>query len=259
MNDGLYSIRMRASRDGLHISGAERIVREAEIERVTAELTSRARGHERGVPDSITITVDSLAGREVQKLKALPVADKQFKTVGDGRLFSVSELVKAGVSDAAAGVALELLTKPSLSGGNMSGAIVVDAVTGSMHDIESSHGIRARAMDYDENFLPELEHTLERHGLNRTHLKEALVLATKVANAPGAVAELCISDDPGYITGYVASLKFGYIRITPLKEMGETVGGRVFFVDGPLFDKDGYLKYLRETPVLVEGPFNVRK
>ena len=35
----------------------------------------------------------------------------------------------------------------------------------------------------------------------------SIVLATKVSAHPATVAELCWSDDPEYITGYVASRK----------------------------------------------------
>jgi 6-carboxyhexanoate--CoA ligase len=36
-------------------------------------------------------------------------------------------------------------------------------------------------------------------------VKEAPVLATKVSAHPATIAELCWSDDPEYITGYVTS------------------------------------------------------
>ncbi|MDI5789105.1 6-carboxyhexanoate--CoA ligase [Bacillus licheniformis] len=36
-------------------------------------------------------------------------------------------------------------------------------------------------------------------------LKEALAIASKVCEHPAVIAELCWSDDPDYITGYVAA------------------------------------------------------
>jgi 6-carboxyhexanoate--CoA ligase len=249
---------MRASRNGLHISGAERIVREGEIECVTAELIGRAKGHGRGVPDAIRITVNSLEGLEPLRRTALPVTDIKFNSPDEGQEHAVSELVKAGVSEDAARHALgSLINGPSPSGGNMRGAMLVDAATGTRLEHDPGRGIRARAMDYDAHFLPELMHVLDAHGLSNTRIREALSLATKAAHAPSALAELCISDNPGYLTGYVSSLKNGYVRMTPLKGEGDITGGRAFFVDGKTFDMDRYIKYLRETPVLVEGPFKI--
>jgi 6-carboxyhexanoate--CoA ligase len=60
-------------------------------------------------------------------------------------------------------------------------------------------------------------------------VKEALMLATKVSAHPATVAELCWSDDPEYITGYVASKKQGYQRIMKLKEYAHE-GSRIPFV-----------------------------
>ena len=54
-------------------------------------------------------------------------------------------------------------------------------------------------------------------------------MASKVASAVGVVAELCWSDDPEYVSFYVASAKYGYKRIPVLKEYGNPIGGRVFF------------------------------
>jgi 6-carboxyhexanoate--CoA ligase len=84
-----------------------------------------------------------------------------------------------------------------------------------------------------------------------SRVKEALVLATKVIEHPATVAELCWSDDPEYITGYVASKKLGYQRITKLKEYGDERGCRIFFVNG-LTDLPAYIHYLEKQPVFVE-------
>jgi len=80
-------------------------------------------------------------------------------------------------------------------------------------------------------------------------VREALVLASKVAAGSGIVAELCWSDDPEYTTGYVAS-GHGYIRIPHCKPLGNTVGGRIFFVN-PLADLSMLENYLQHQPVLV--------
>jgi 6-carboxyhexanoate--CoA ligase len=90
---------------------------------------------------------------------------------------------------------------------------------------------------------------LAKKGLANDHVREAMILATKVAAAQGMVAELCWSDDPEYTAGYVASGK-GYFRFPHLKEYGNPVGGRVFFVD-PAVDIEALTDYLEKQPVLV--------
>ena len=42
-------------------------------------------------------------------------------------------------------------------------------------------------------------------GYTDNHVQEALVLASKVLSAPNVVGELCWSDDPNYIIGYVSA------------------------------------------------------
>ncbi|CAM5620838.1 6-carboxyhexanoate--CoA ligase [Lysinibacillus sphaericus] len=67
-------------------------------------------------------------------------------------------------------------------------------------------------------------------GMFKIPTGKALALATKVANSPYTIAELCWSDDPEYVTGYVSNHEIGYVRITPLKREGCESGGRIFFV-----------------------------
>jgi 6-carboxyhexanoate--CoA ligase len=254
MNDPLYSIRMRASREGTHISGAERIVSYDNVGQTADQLATRAMRHERGRPDSITISSDALDQRDIITLPPLKVRTFELHSVQDARDFAVSELEKAGVSWAAALNALDHITNGASSCGvNMRGAMIVDAASGKRLEPDVARGVRARAVDYDAAFLPVLTEALVSRGIDRTHLREALALATKVANAPNAVAELCISDDPSYVTGYVASLFRGYARLTPLKDTGCPMGGRAFFVDTNGFFIDEYISYMRETPVLING------
>jgi 6-carboxyhexanoate--CoA ligase len=85
----------------------------------------------------------------------------------------------------------------------------------------------------------------------KNHRKEALCLASKVAGCPFIVAELCMSDDPDYTTGYFASRERGYIRLTAIKEKGDPRGGRIFLFDGSQEDVLSCMRYLEETPVLV--------
>ena len=90
------------------------------------------------------------------------------------------------------------------------------------------------------------------HGHNAPEIVEAIVLATKVANAPGMVAEFCVSDDPNYVTGYVASKELGYVRIMKMKEMGDENGGRIFLFDSRKAKAEECIEYLQKKKVLVE-------
>lgn len=249
MDKKLFSIRMRASKGDTHISGAERIVREGDVNDTVSELISRASTHERGIPTNINIAIDSLEGREIMTLPPLPVRSIEAADVSSGREMAVAELVSTGVSITAAMAAMAAIT----AGNAMHGAIIMDSLSGDRLETDSAKGIRARAVDHDETFIPALYRELELAGLGNSRLKDALALATKVAGAPGAVAEICISDDPGYVTGYVASPEYGYVRITPLKPKGDLAGGRVFFVDIDNFNLEAYTAYLREMPVMVCG------
>lgn len=85
----------------------------------------------------------------------------------------------------------------------------------------------------------------------KNHFSEALALATKVVNAPGILAELCISDDPNYIIGYVASKEDGYIRISKLKEKGSDKGARIFLYDGDIDKLEETINYLEKKKVLI--------
>ena len=51
--------------------------------------------------------------------------------------------------------------------------------------------------------------------------------------------------------GYVGSKAFGYGRITVMKDIGDPIGGRVFFV-APGTDVAAYKEYMENRVVLVE-------
>ena len=254
----LFSVRMRASRGGTHTSGAERIVPDDEIETAAASLISRAMTHENGAPEEIKITVESLAGKEILRLRPLRVIIPQAPALHVSHEIAISELVKAGVSEEAAKIALEaIISGASPAGGNMRGAMLVDATTGERLEPDGERGIRARAVDWAKEAETHISPAENELACTTPHFREALALATKAANAPEAVAELCISDDPHYTTGYVASRAFGYCRIASMKETGCRFGGRAFFVHKKNLDIDEYIGYMRKTPVLVNGNVEV--
>ncbi len=104
--------------------------------------------------------------------------------------------------------ALNLLSNGAAPLGlNMRGAMIIDAVSGERLEPDHERGIRASRFDWTDEALDTMTKKLAAIGLTHFRTHEALALATKVAHAPGIIAELCWSDDPDYTAGYVASLK----------------------------------------------------
>ncbi|MBQ6246773.1 MAG: 8-amino-7-oxononanoate synthase [Kiritimatiellae bacterium] len=238
MSDGrLFSVKMRASRGGDHVSGAERIVAAQAAPETAAALVRRALSHAKGEPDFIGVKV--VQTKDVLRVKALPVATEEAATPREGLGIAARLLREAGVARADEVVAMMAGADP------MRGAMLVDVDTLERLEPDRARGVRATCMDAAgaQGRLP---------ASAKNHYAEAIVLASKVAAAPGIVAELCISDDPGYVTGYVASRTIGYRRITCMKELGDARGGRIFLCRGIAGDPAETIRFLEETPVLVE-------
>ena len=72
-----------------------------------------------------------------------------------------------------------------------------------------------------------------------------------MASLSSVRAEICWSDDPDYVAGYVASRHGGYVRFPHMKERGDPLGGRIYFVDAHSFDLVADEGYLESHPVLV--------
>ncbi|MBR0056192.1 MAG: 6-carboxyhexanoate--CoA ligase, partial [Kiritimatiellae bacterium] len=235
MSDGrLFSVKMRASRGGEHVSGAERIVAAQAAPETAAALVRRALAHSKGEPDFIGVKV--VQTKDILRVKALPVATEEAATPREGLGIAARLLREAGVARADEVVAMMADADP------MRGAMLVDADTLERLEPDRARGVRATCMDAAgaQGRLP---------ASAKNHYAEAIVLASKVAAAPGIVAELCISDDPGYVTGYVASRSIGYRRITCMKELGDGRGGRIFLCRGIAGDPAKTIRFLEETPV----------
>lgn len=248
----LYSVKMRSSLGGVHgqggrhISGAERIVTEEDMERSVLAMLRRARTHERGAADFIQLKVEEVKPENIQYCPLLPMYQMVSHSKEEGRDMAKKELLRIGVSEVAVrnGFAeLESLTD------SMRGAIVMDALTGKRLDDRKERGVRCSNMDCED--VAAYESKMKAKGLGGDHPREALVLASKVAYGPGTVAELCWSDDPDYVTGYVGSKTYGYGRITVMKDKGDPVGGRVFFVEHGT-DVETYDDYMQNQTVLVK-------
>lgn len=248
MTAPLFSIRMHSSLAGNHLSGAERLVTEAELETVSAQLLRRALAHSRGCADSIRLSVDTVPFCQVRTGRLPDLATIRVADFHQGRQAAAALLQHSGVSARATHSALEALAAGAApNGGSMRGAMLVDAASGARLEADPCRGVRASRMDLTAAAAQSLQRQLEPLGLNNPHVREALVLAGKVLATPGIVAELCWSDDPDYTAGYVASPRLGYRRLTQLKPLGDERGGRAFFVNPNLQDLESLQRELEET------------
>ncbi len=247
----LYSIRMRAAKGGAHelggthISGAERLVTEEELSKIAESMIWRALHHSKGVADFISLKIDEIKPQDIKTIPCLHIKNYEATSVADGLQQAQHLLIDHGISP----IALEKgLSELKALAKNMRGAILLDAITGERLDQDHEKGVRVTHMDALDG--KKFQEHLNRQGLTNIHVREALILASKVLSAPGVIAELCWSDDPDYVAGYV-SYGNTYHRISQLKEMHSPIGGRLFFVE-PNADVDTLIHYLSKQTVLVD-------
>ncbi|WP_456419249.1 6-carboxyhexanoate--CoA ligase [Thermovibrio sp.] len=239
----LFSVKMRSSAAGEHISGAETIVPESEVEEAVLSFLNRARSHSRGSPDFINIKVEEIK-EEPLRAPLLPV----FHLEG-----TPSELLK--LLFPLAGIPLELglktykllLSGPAPGGRVMRGAMVVEVPTGRRLEPDKERGIRASTLGITDSAQRELK---EKAGKFYTeNLKDALILTSKINFFPGVLAELCVSDDPDYTTGYLSISGLGYFRLFNIKPPGHPKGGRAIFVKEGISVPD-LISFLQKKPFL---------
>lgn len=242
-----YSLKMRASQQigegdqkrEQHISGAERIVSREAVEAVCSAMARRALTHSKGDPDFINIKIEKVCEKDIQIIKALPVTRVDVDSWQQG-LDKAFELIDEAAELKDFRKKLPELLRETFP---MRGAMLYDIATGERLEPDHNRGVRATYMDALRSSDVDSQ---------KNHFNEAIVLATKVANAPGMVAELCISDDPEYVTGYVASKELGYVRIMKMKEMGDENGGRIFLFDSRKAKAEECIEYLQKKKVLVD-------
>ncbi len=249
----LFSIRMQASLNGQHLSGAEHLSTADDLEGLAAGMVKRALGHSRGRAEKIQLTIEEVATGQIDYV-ALP--DLHTYLVDDyhlGRRAAAVILRKSGVSPLAIdGAMVTMASGAAPNGRSMRGAMLIDAKSGNRLEPDQARGIRVSRMDLTEKARQELTLGLQALGLDNAHVREALVLAAKVLNTPGIVAELCWSDDPGYTAGYVASAQQGYVRFPHLKPLGDERGGRAFFFASGEHQLPELIDYLQTKPMLFD-------
>lgn len=244
----IYSLKMRASKHTgsiqEHVSGAEKILPQQELPQQMEALLSRALHHAKGKADFINLKIEAVAPENLKYIEALPVSTHEAATPADGRQFMCQIMAELGLTTDKCQKILELFQATY----GMRGAMLLDVDTLERLEPDQQRGIRATYMD---SIAPKGEAKAICDGKN--HFQEALVLASKVLSAPNIIGELCMSDDPDYITGYIATRDKGYIRITQLKEMGCPDGGRIFLYRGPKSQVEDCIQYLQEQRVLVKN------
>ena len=93
--DRLFAVKMRASRDGRHVSGAERIVPAARVSQTFSALAERALRHSKGAPDFVNLKAEAVG--DLLRIPALPVTTFEAATVAEGWAKAVEILRAAGV------------------------------------------------------------------------------------------------------------------------------------------------------------------
>ncbi|MBO1511212.1 6-carboxyhexanoate--CoA ligase [Metabacillus bambusae] len=245
----LYSVRMRASEKeshengGKHISGGELLSSYSDLRMSVNTLLEKALNHSRGKPDFFQIQFE-IVNQPIKLVNPLPVQTNEVTTVKEGQELARYLLKKTGVPKNIIEKAYKQIPEYGVRG-----AILIDIQTGERIDGRTDKGVRVSRMDWQTGNFEKWAKS--KAVPTNPRLKEALVLATKVCNHELTIAELCWSDDPDYITGYVASKNIGYQRITQLKHFGDERGCRIFFVD-TLSDINTYMSYLEEQPILVQ-------
>ncbi len=254
----MLSIRMRASKEKrsrgnghpdieIHISGAEGLFRESEKMEVVREYIERALDHPRGEPDKITITIEKVRGR-IKMIPSLAVTTLKCKSPSESAGLIRSLLESAGVSDDAAEEAFRVIRQDEA----MRGASIIRALSGERVEADRTRGVRASRLGISASAARMLSSELAREGIDTAIVREALVLASKVASCKEVIAELCVSDDPDYTTGYVSYGKCGYVRIPGMKRKGSRKGGRVFFVEESA-DIARVEEFIERKPVVINS------
>ncbi|WP_457623517.1 6-carboxyhexanoate--CoA ligase [Persephonella sp.] len=241
----LYSIKIRASKDGNHVSGSERIVKKEYLKKVLNELVDKTYIKD---PELINIKIEEIKIKPLIVKKTLEIKEHQFKNVEESKRFAVDIIHTA--TRIKKDKIYELINTVHLGsspdGSNMRGAMIVNEL-GERIELDKFRGVRTTTVDFIDR--DRILKRLKDIGLtNRT--ADALCISTKNMLYKDMTAEYCISDEADYTVGYV-SVKGEYHRLNPAKEYGNPKGGRIYFVRNNIDIYDFY-KFLQETPVLIE-------
>jgi 6-carboxyhexanoate--CoA ligase len=239
-----YSVRMRSSKQGLHVSGAEGIFDMDDVSDRVRDFSRRAFIHGKGRADEVGIIVEELKDRP-KKISSLPLCTVNSRNPEAARKAAFKLLSSVGITERAFEEAYKSLT----IGIAMRGAMLMN-VEGVRLEPDLLRGVRVTRMGITKRAASTLSRQLGRLGLNNDTVKEALILSSKVNRYRMVLGELCISDDPNYTTGYVSTRGHGYVRLPRIKKRGVPFGGRAFFITGG--EVKDLIRYLQKTPVMLD-------
>lgn len=244
----MWSVRMRASKKEnsreKHISGAEGIYDYFQIERALKEYLKRAFEHSKGKPDTIVLTIEKI-NEEIERIPALPISTFLSNSSEESLKFIKEKLKSLGISEKSINIAFYVINNCQ-----MRGATLIDYLTGERLERDKERGVRVSRIQMEKSKRNRILRKIKNISNQPLRTIEALTIASKVIYYPDVVAELCISDNPDYTTGYIASRDFGYLRITNIKNQGQHKGGRAFFIKTPC-DTEALIEYLERKPVLI--------
>jgi|YNPNPStandDraft_1061719.scaffolds.fasta_scaffold04283_3 6-carboxyhexanoate--CoA ligase len=244
----MWSVRMRASKIEneieKHISGAEGIYNLAETQKALKQFFKRAIEHPNGLPDRIILTIEQIK-EPINKIKSLPIKTLFFKSSEEALKTVKDKLIQLGISEKAILSALDVIKN-----NKMRGATLIDSITGNRLEPNKQRGVRVSRIQMDKKTKFKILRKIKNLSSDPQRVIEAVTIASKVSSANGIIAEICISDNPDYTTGYLSSKNLGYLRITNIKKEGETFGGRAFFIKTPV-DLEKIINFLERTPVIV--------
>ncbi|ATI75021.1 MULTISPECIES: 6-carboxyhexanoate--CoA ligase [Bacillus] len=252
--EAYYSVRMRASENGpheeggKHISGGERLVPFIGLNDAVSDLLEKGMSHSRGRPDFMQIQFD-LVNEPIKLVQPLRIETNETVSAEEGQALARELISRAGVPESAVEKAFQGIAEYW----GVRGAVLFDIHSGRRIDGRKEKGVRVSRLDWPE---ADFQRWAALCGVPpNPRLKEALAIASKVCEHPAVIAELCWSDDPDYITGYVAAKKLGYQRMTKMKEHGDESGCRIFFVDGSA-DVKICIDDLEKQPVFIGQEVN---
>ena len=139
----LYSIKMRASAHGAHISGAEKIIPDSRIPANASGLLQRGLTHPKGRPDMLNIKIERLQDEDILYLDALPVNTVEVSDVREG-VQEIRKFLNALFLENTENI-IALL--PEMN--SMRGALLLDVDTLERLEPDPERGVRATYMDQE--------------------------------------------------------------------------------------------------------------